>query len=172
MRTEAQTNKALEEIRDKLALVDVAMVAYQAPGGELRSVPLQTARFDREANLWFFINDTQPIVAAIAHNPRINLVYISQKEGLYMAVGGEAKILHNRDLQEALWSSKLKRWFPGGPLQDHASLLKLKLHYCEYWDEPRANLFRMVLKAADAAEGNQVSATHHLITADTHGSRD
>lgn len=163
MQTETQTSEALEEIRDKLALVDTAMVAYQAPGGQIRSEPLQTVRLDREANLWFFINDTTPIVPAIAHNPRINIVYLSQKESLYISVEGVANILHNRDLQQALWIGKLKRWFPEGPLQEHASLLKVKLVSCEYWDEPRANLFRMVMKAANSAEGRPISLVHRRI---------
>lgn len=167
MQTEPQASEALEEVRDKLALVDVAMVAYQAPSGEIRSEPLQTARMDKEGNLWFFVDNTQALPGAIARNPRISLIYSNDKESIFMSVGGRAKLLRNRDLQEALWTNKLKRWFPHGPTQESTSLLKVELSYCEYWDQPKGNLFRMLLKAVDAVEGEEVTATHRRIVIDT-----
>lgn len=164
MQTEPQTDRALEEVRDKLSLVEVAMVAYQAPSGELHSEPLQTARMDKEGNLWFFISINHALVTAVAGNPHVNLIYVNDKEGIYLSVGGTAKVLRNRDLQEALWNGKLKRWLPHGPGGENTCLFKVAVGYCEYWDEPKSNLFRMLLKAVDAAEGEDIGLAHRQIS--------
>lgn len=161
MQTEPQEQTQLEDARDKLSLVDIAMVAYQTPSGELRSEPLQTARMDKEGNLWFFIHANQPIVAAIASNPHINLVYVSEREGIYISVGGSARVLHNGDLQQVLWQRKLKRWFSQGPGSQDVRLLKVSISYCEYWDEPRSNLFRMLLKVVNAAADDEAVGPAH-----------
>lgn len=165
MQTEAQQHRELEDARDKLSLVDVAMVAYQAPSGELRAEPLRTARMDKEGHLWFFIHADQPLVAAVARNPHISLIYVSQKEGLYISVSGNARVLHNQDLQQALWNGKLKRWFPRGPETADVRLLRVAVSDCEYWDEPRSNMFRMVLKAVNAsAQDEEVALIHRRIS--------
>jgi general stress protein 26 len=165
MQTEPQQKSELEDARDKLSLVDVAMVAYQAPSGELRAEPLVTARMDKEGHLWFFLHADQPLLAAIARNPHINLIYVSQKEGLYISVSGSAQVLHNRDLQQVLWNGKLKRWFPHGPESEDVRLLRVAIRDCEYWDEPRSNMFRMVLKAVNAAaEDEEVGLAHRRIS--------
>lgn len=163
MQTEPQTDRAFEEIRDKLSLMEVAMVAYQAPGGELCSEPLQTARMDKEGNLWFFTSANQALVA-IAGNPHINLIYVNDKEGMYLSVSGTARVLRNRDLQAALWNGKLKRWLPHGPGGENTCLLKVVIGSYEYWDEPKSNLFRMLLKAVDAAEGEDIHLAHRQVS--------
>jgi general stress protein 26 len=173
MQTEPQQKSELDDTRDKMSLVDVAMVAYQAPSGELRSEPLQTARMDKEGNLWFFIGADRPLVAAIARNPHINLVYVSEREGIYISVGGSARVLHNSDLQQVLWHGKLKRWFRQGPDSQDVRLLKVAITYCEYWDEPRSNLFRMLLKAVNAAaEGEDVGPAHRQVSVSGHTQAD
>jgi general stress protein 26 len=133
---EAQ-DKVWEMIRD----VEVAMMVTLDEQGRFRGRPMRavdTKHFD--GTLWFFTDQPSPKTDEASHDPRVLLAYSDPSRQNYVSLFGEAEVLRDPAKQKELWSEPLRAWFPGGPDDPRAGLMKVKVEGAEYWDAPSSTL--------------------------------
>ncbi|MGG5822512.1 pyridoxamine 5'-phosphate oxidase family protein [Falsiroseomonas sp. HW251] len=133
-RTDAEArNKVWDMIRD----VEVAMMVTLDEEGRMRGRPMRAvATKDFSGTLWFFTSQHSPKAEEIQHDERVLLAYSDPKTQNYVAVSGSAQVVRDPAKQKELWSEPLRTWFPGGPDDPKAALLKVEVEGAEYWDAP------------------------------------
>jgi general stress protein 26 len=133
---EAQ-NKVLSMIRD----IEVATMVTLDEQGRFRGRPMRavdTGQFD--GTLWFFTDQPSPKTDEAERDPRVLLAYADPSKQHYVSLFGEAEVLRDPAKQKELWTESLRTWFPAGPDDPRAGLIKVKVEGAEYWDAPSSTL--------------------------------
>ena len=120
------------DIIDKAA---VCMMTTRFAGG-LRARPLQP-RPDRAAGLIWFVTDARSAKdGEIAAAPDVGLVFVDDAEKVYLSISGRAEL--RRDVAQArrIWRSTDDAWWPLGPNDPNACLLRVEPLLAEFWDGP------------------------------------
>lgn len=133
-RTDAEARrKVWDMIRD----VEVAMMVTLDGQGRMRGRPMRAVSTkDFSGTLWFFTSQPSPKTEEIGHDERVLLAYADPKTQDYVAVSGSAQVVRDPAKQKELWSEPLRAWFPAGPDDPRAALLKVEVEGAEYWDAP------------------------------------
>lgn len=139
---ETRTDQAA---RDKLWAmireVQIAMMVTLDEEGRMRSRPMRAvAMKEFEGVLWFFTSQPSPKTEEIGHDDRVLLAYADPSNQNYVSVSGSAQVLRDPAKQKELWSEPLRTWFPGGPDDPKAALLRVEVEGAEYWDSPSSTL--------------------------------
>jgi len=107
---------------------------------------LDTGAMYRAATWWCVRNEVdladQSAVAAlvaampldIGVDPAVNASFSG--DSAWLSIAGTAAIVHDDARLEALWSPFVEAWFPEGPRDSKATLLKLSASSAQYWDSP------------------------------------
>jgi general stress protein 26 len=104
--------------------------------GGLRARPLE-ARPDRAGNAIYFIVDRRGLKDdEIAADPDVGFVLINAHDKAYLSITGRAAVLNDRALAARYWKSTDDVWWPGGPDDANARVLRLEPHLAELWDGP------------------------------------
>jgi general stress protein 26 len=134
---QAARDKVWEMIRD----VQVAMMVTLDEGGRMRGRPMRAVKLKEfEGTLWFFTSQPSPKTEEIGHDDRVLLAYADPSGQNYVSVSGTARVIRDPAKQKELWSEPLRTWFPGGPDDPKAALLKVEVEGAEYWDAPSSTL--------------------------------
>jgi general stress protein 26 len=129
-------DKVWELIRD----VKVAMLVTNDRDGHLRGRPMRAVEAkDFTGTLWFFTTRYSPKAEEIAQDSHVLLAYADPSAQNYVSVSGTAQVLRDPAKQKELWSEPLRTWFPGGPEDPEAALLKVEVQGAEYWDSPSSS---------------------------------
>ncbi|WP_203073114.1 pyridoxamine 5'-phosphate oxidase family protein [Falsiroseomonas ponticola] len=134
-----------QEARDKVwaMIKDVAtaiMVTVDEQG-RLRGRPMQAVTMKEfEGVLWFFTSQPSPKTEEIGHDGRVLLAYSNPSSQDYVSVSGQAEVVRDPAKQKEFWSEYLRTWFPGGPEDPSAALLRVEVEGAEYWDAPSSTL--------------------------------
>jgi general stress protein 26 len=134
-----------QEARDKVweMIKDVAtaiMVTVDEQG-RLRGRPMQAVKLKEfEGALWFFTSQPSPKTEEIGHDGRVLLAYSDPSSQNYVSVSGNAEVMRDPAKQKEFWSEYLRTWFPDGPEDPRAALLKVEVEGAEYWDAPSSTL--------------------------------
>ncbi|WP_237214023.1 pyridoxamine 5'-phosphate oxidase family protein [Falsiroseomonas oryziterrae] len=133
-RTDAQArDKVWELIRE----IQVAMLVTLDERGRMRGRPMRAVKLkDFSGTLWFFTGRPSPKTDEIRQDERVLLAYADPNDQNYVAVSGTATVVRDVAKQKELWSEPLRTWFPGGPEDPKAALLKVEVEGAEYWDAP------------------------------------
>ncbi|WP_270935837.1 pyridoxamine 5'-phosphate oxidase family protein [Falsiroseomonas oryzae] len=130
---QAARDKVWELIRE----VQVAMMVTLDEQGRMRGRPMRAVSMKEFAGtLWFFTSQPSPKTDEIRHDDRVLLAYADPSSQNYVAVSGTAQVIRDPRKQQELWSEPLRTWFPGGPDDPKAALLKVEVEGAEYWDAP------------------------------------
>jgi general stress protein 26 len=105
-------------------------------GRPMRAV--STKNFD--GTLWFFTDQPSPKAEEVRHDPRVLLAYSDPSKQNYVSLFGEGQVMRDPAKQKELWSEPLRAWFPDGPEDPKAGLLKVTIEGAEYWDAPSSTL--------------------------------
>jgi general stress protein 26 len=117
--------------------VEVAMMVTHDGGGRLRARPMRAVSMrDFAGTLWFFTDQPSPKTDEIQHDDRVLLSYADPSAQNYVALSGSARVVRDPAKQKELWSEPLRTWFPAGPEDPKAALLKVEVEGAEYWDAP------------------------------------
>ncbi len=139
---ETRTDKAARDklwgmIRD----IKVAMLVTLDQEGQMRGRPMRAVALREFAGeLWFFTSQPSPKTAEIRQDDRVLLAYADPDDQNYVAISGHAQVIRDEAKQKELWSEPLRTWFPGGPEDPSAALLKVEVDGAEYWDSPSSTL--------------------------------
>jgi general stress protein 26 len=133
-RTDQQArDKVWELIRE----VKVAMLVTMDEDGHMRGRPMRAVEAKQfTGTLWFFTAQPSPKAEEIGHDSRVLLAYSDPSAQNYVAISGTAQVVRDHAKQKELWSEPLRTWFPGGPEDPEAALLKVEVEGAEYWDSP------------------------------------
>jgi len=156
--------ESIEKLKTLIEDIDFAMLTT-INGGQLRSRPMSTQKYESDNELWFFTSDQTHKVEEIKADNRVNVAYAEPDDNVYVSVSGRAALVKDRAKIEELWNPILKAWFPDGLEDPTLSLLKVTIEEAEYWDSPNSKLVQIAgfVKAlvtgqsADGGENKKIS---------------
>lgn len=137
-RTDDQArDKVWEMIRD----IRTATMVTVDEQGRLRGRPMQAVKPQKfDGTLWFFTSQPTPKTEEIRNDGRVLLAYADASHNNYVSVSGRATVMRDVAKQKEFWSEPLRAWFPNGPEDSKAALVKVDADGAEYWDSPSSTL--------------------------------
>lgn len=160
METVQNQQELLKGIKERIKDVRVAMMTTVSTDGRLHSRPMSTNTMEDDGTLWFFTKEFSEKVTEISRDNTVSLSYADPSNNTYVAVLGEAQIVHDRRKMEQLWSVFLKAWFPQGLDDPQLTLLKVRPVEAEYWDSSSSkmvvgfNILKAVVTGTEYNEGD------------------
>jgi general stress protein 26 len=109
-------------------------------GGGLRARPLD-ARPDRDAGAIFFITDVRGFKDdEINACPDVCFVVTDAKDKAYLSITARAEVLNDSELAVRYWKKTDDVWWPDGPRDRNARVLRLDPQRADLWDGPASSL--------------------------------
>ncbi len=119
------------EVIDKAG---ICMMTTRFDGG-MRARPME-ARPDREEGVIWFLTDQRGLKDdEIDSTPEVCLIFVYEREKVYLSLTGEAFVAHDPDRAHALWNEKQKLWW-SGPDDPNLRVVRVELEAAEMWDGP------------------------------------
>jgi general stress protein 26 len=130
----AKGNGAVKKLRKMMKDIRIAMLTTTARDGSLRSRPMMTSEVEFAGDLWFIARSNSGLADEISGNSSVNVSYANPKQDRYISVTGSASLIQDRDKVRELWSGKHKSWFPDGKKDPDLALVRIDVHFAEFWD--------------------------------------
>ena len=110
------------------------MLTSTADDGALHARPMTPQQVNDDLEAWFLVSRESQQAQDIAARPRVSISF----EGLgdWLSVAGVATLVDDRRLVHEMWSPVVDAWFPDGPADADAVLLRVEAASAEYWKEP------------------------------------
>ncbi|MBA2754767.1 MAG: pyridoxamine 5'-phosphate oxidase family protein [Chloroflexota bacterium] len=124
----------IAKLHDLIKDIEFAMMTTVEPDGDLRSRPMATQQAEFDGTLWFFTLASDPKVAEVRRDQRVNLSFASKDDNAWVSMSGTAELVRDQAKMRELWSKPLEAWFPDGVDDPNLSLLKVTVGQAEYWD--------------------------------------
>lgn len=160
--TETRTDEdAREKVWTMIQDVATAIMVTVDDEGRLRGRPMRAVKMEKfDGALWFFTRQPSPKTEEIGQDGRVLLAYSDPSSQDYVSVSGTAKVVKDVAKQKELWAEPLRAWFPDGPEDPHAALLRVEVEGAEYWDAPNSTLVHAYgyVKAQLTGESPQAGA--------------
>ena len=129
----------IDRVWDIIENNSVGMLTTQFAGG-LRSRPLD-ARPDREAGAIFFVTDARSHKEdEIAARPDVCFVIVIPGDNIYLSITGRACVTRDPAKARDIWKKTDDVWWPGGPDDPNARVLRIDPVTAELWDGPSSSL--------------------------------
>lgn len=162
-----ESTPALEQLREKIKGIRIAMLTTIDDDGSLRSRPMATQETELDGDLWFFTPASSPKVGELDRDHRVNLSYADSDDQRYVSVSGTARLVRDRAKAKELWTPLLKAWFPEGLDDPELALLRVRVEKAEFWDSPSSKMVQLAgfLKAVatgkpyDPGENEKIELT-------------
>jgi general stress protein 26 len=122
------------ELKAKVKPIKFAMFTTADRYGHLISRPMTCQQIDDEGDLWFYTATGADIWDNIAAEPNVNLSFADPDNSVYVSVSGRAERVVDRARIKAMWNPAVQAWFPHGPDDPHAVLIRVVSDTAEYWD--------------------------------------
>src|SRR5829696_8940128 len=129
------TQDSTDRIWDIVEKVGVCMLTTRFAGG-LRARPVE-ARPDRDAGMIFFVTDVRGAKDdEIAAHPEVCLTFIDPNDKAYLSITGTAAVSRDPKKAAEIWHKTDDVWWPGGPEDPNARVLRIEPSTAELWDGP------------------------------------
>jgi general stress protein 26 len=156
MHKRTQSTPGLERLAELIADAEVGMLTTEDSDGTLRSRPLMTLEMDEQGRLWFFTELSTRKVGEMDQHRKVNLSYADVARQSFVSVCGRVRLLRDPDKARALWTQRVKPWFPSGLDDPDLGLLEVTVEEAEYWDVPASRMQRLFgLTGAGSGEPGQ-----------------
>jgi general stress protein 26 len=142
-------------LADKIRPVRFAMFTTLDAQGHLVSQPMTLQQTDDDGCLWFYTSTLARLWEHIAAHPEVNLSFVKPDDNLYVSVCGTAERVVDRARIHAMWNPLVSAWFPAGPEDEHAVLVRVRPHAAEYWDSDESTMGQMFQMAKAALTGTK-----------------
>ena len=165
MQSEHGSEQELTELGAMLQDIRVAMLTTVARNGWLVSRPLYTRSREFDGDLYFFVAiDSGKVDQLVAH-PDVNLAYADPEHDRYISIAGQATMLQDRRLIDALWNERFDRlYFKGG--RDDPSLALLRVHVltADVWSAGDSSVTRAFnfVAAMITGDGGDLGEQRHI----------
>jgi len=149
------------ELQSKIKSIRFAMFTTADSYSHLISRPMTCQQVDDEGNLWFFTSTTADIWENIAAEPNVNISFASPDDSTYVSVSGVAERVVDRERIKAMWNPAVQAWFPHGPDDPHAVLIRVVSDTAEYWDSASSSMVQLYKMAKAVLTGTQPHGGEH-----------
>lgn len=118
-------------------------------GGRMRARPMMAIPEQEMAAIWFVTNETSAKDDEIRRNPAVCLAFSDPDAHTHLSVSGEAEVVRDGAKLRELWSPAMDAFFPGGPADPSALLLRVTPLQAEVWqaDGTLSSAFKMAMAA-------------------------
>ena len=144
----------IEELRELVMDLDIAMFTTRDGGGQLHSRPMDTQQVDDEGHLWFLTSRKSDVVGEVHAIPAICLTYGSKEKNTYLCVSGDAQEIHDQAKISELWSAEHSLFFSAGRDDPDLTLLRVTPDHAEAWTGPSGTVGRLLAFAAATITGD------------------
>lgn len=144
----------LAPLRSLLKSLPVAMFNTVAHDGSVVARPLQALEFDEDGVLWFATGLDSEKATEIRARPHVGLSFADHHANRFVSVSGPARLVHDREKIDALWSPAMSVFFPQGKDDPNLVLVRVEIERAEYWDGPATFVGKLLYLAAAAITGD------------------
>jgi general stress protein 26 len=129
----------IDRVWDIIEKNSIGMLTTQFAGG-LRARPVD-ARPDRDAGAIFFVTDVRGHKDdEIAARLDVCFVVVVPKDNVYLSITGRAAVTRDPVKAREIWKKTDEVWWPGGPNDPNARVLRIEPVTAEFWDGPSSSL--------------------------------
>jgi general stress protein 26 len=151
----------IAELKSKIKSIRFAMFTTIDAQGQLISRPMTNQEMDAEGNLWFFTSSQTDLWENIAAQPQVNLSFAEPEDSVYVSISGRAERVVDRAKIKDMWNPAVQAWFPAGPDDPHAMLVRVVSDSAEYWDSNASTMVQMYKMAKAVLTGTTPEQTEH-----------
>ncbi len=130
----------INELSLKMADIDFAMLFTKSENGELSGRPMSNnGEVEYQGDSFFFAYETTRMAQDIRRDPKVGLSYqgsvgLLGRPPIFIAIEGDASLIHDRQAFASRWSDDLDRWFPQGKDTLGLVMIKVSASRIHYWD--------------------------------------
>lgn len=124
----------ITKLNELIKDIEFAMMTTVESDGDLRSRPMATQKAEFDGTVWFFTHASDPKVAEIRKDQRVNLSFASKDDNSWVSMSGTAELVRDQAKMKDLWQKPLEAYFPDGLEDPDLALLKVSVNQAEYWD--------------------------------------
>lgn len=151
----------IAEVKSKIDAIRFAMFTTIDAQDRLTSCPMTKQEMDGEGNLWFFTSSQTELWENIAAHPQVNLSFAEPEDNVYVSISGRAERVVDRARIKDMWNPAVQAWFPAGPDDPHAMLVKVVTDSAEYWDSSSSTMVQLYKMAKAVLTGTTPEETEH-----------
>lgn len=114
-------------------------------GGRLRARPMMAIPEQDAETVWFITDEKSAKDDEISRNPMVCLTFSDSSQRTHLSVSGQASVVRDPAKLRDLWSPAMEAYFPDGPGDPSALLLKVTPSHAELWqaDGTLSRTFKM-----------------------------
>ncbi|MDQ3513319.1 MAG: pyridoxamine 5'-phosphate oxidase family protein, partial [Chloroflexota bacterium] len=86
----------IAKLHDLIKDIEFAMMTTVEPDGDLRSRPMATQQAEFDGTLWFFTLASDPKVAEVRRDQRVNLSFASKDDNAWVSMSGTAELVRDQ----------------------------------------------------------------------------
>jgi general stress protein 26 len=151
----------IADLKSRIKAIRFAMFTTIDEQGRLVSRPMTNQEMDAEGNLWFFTSSQTELWEDIAARPQVNLSFAEPEDNVYVSISGRAERVVDRERIRAMWNPAVQAWFPAGPDDPHAMLVRVVSDSAEYWDSTASTMVQLYNMAKAVLTGTTPDETEH-----------
>ena len=151
----------IAELKSKITPIRFAMFTTIDERGHLVSRPMTNQEMDADGNLWFFTSSETDLWQNIAAHPQVNLSFAEPEDNVYVSISGRAERVVDRARIKDMWNPAVQAWFPHGPDDPHAMLVRVVSDSAEYWDATASTMVQLYKMAKAVLTGTTPEDTEH-----------
>ncbi len=111
--------------------------------GRLASRPMSNnGEVEYDGTSYFFTWQNSRMAQDIAANKHVQLDFRAEKRFLFMAVQGEARVLHDKRVMKDHWHQELEQWFKDGIDTEGLVMLVVEARRIQWWGEQDGHIQR------------------------------
>ncbi len=131
MSTTQQRHKNIREL-----IADHTVVGFITIGedGKPNCRAMMTQEAEPDMDLWFATRLDSEKVDELRKNPNVGLYYYNAETWAYVTIGGTVEVIKDSARFKKYWKEEWRRWFPNGPDDPAAVLLKVDAEVVTYED--------------------------------------
>lgn len=131
---------ALARLKELALDIDFTMLTTKDDAGHLVSRPMSTRDVDEQGDIWFFTSDRSKKVDEVEADRDVGLSYIDAKGMRFVSIAGSARVVHDRERMERLYTPSLDIWFEDGLDTPDIALLRVSIREAEFWEPAHGKL--------------------------------
>ena len=130
------SKRDLSAIARKMRGMDLCMLTTVSSFGRLASRPMSNnGEVEYDGTTYFFTWDNSRMVKDIGKNKHVQLNFRADKGFLFVAVQGEARVLHDKRVMRDHWREELRQWFEEGLDTPGIVMLRVDARRIQWWGE-------------------------------------
>jgi len=140
---------SIEKVWTLAKSVRIAMLTLH-DGDGMSARPMYSLIPDDWEAVWFITDRDSPKIAEAAHHVDALLTYSMGEHGDHLVMTGRLTVVEDRVKLRALWGGGADLYFPKGPDDPSAVLLRFEPFLAEYWKRGGAGAIRLMFQYAKA----------------------